>query len=300
MTERGSWPEDTRGIIDPAEMRRLVDFARYRPVDELEGLIDWFWSVSWTLPAETVHMQEVLNHPSGHVSVGTVDDSGVPLDPARGRVYGVLTGISQRRLTGSGWTVAAKTTTGGLGVLIDRPAREITDCELDLVDALPGCDGAALSDQVRRAPDPVERVEVLQRALLAVVAARPAGQVAEARRVAAIAAVAERDRTVCRVDQLAAAGHVSVRSLQRLFDTHVGVSPSWIIRRWRIIEAAESAKAAFDAGPDQVRSTVEWSELSARLGYADQSHLIRDFQRHLGTTPGHYLRRNQTRQLDGS
>ena len=33
----------------------------------------------------------------------------------------------------------------------------------------------------------------------------------------------------------------SVRTLQRLFDRHVGVSPAFVIRRWRLIEAAEAA-----------------------------------------------------------
>ena len=307
MTKRGSWPDDTRGIVDPTAMRRVVDFARYPAGPSLEGIIDWFWSVSWALPDGEVHNQDVLNHPSGHVSAGTLDDAGVPLDPARGRVYGVLTGVSRRRLTVAGWTVAAKTTVGGLGVLIDRPAREITDQELDLAagtppgsTAIPGVDGAALVADISKLTTVDARIDRLRSALADAIGQRDPEQVAEARRVAAVAVAAERDRSVCRIEQLAAIGHVSVRTLQRLFDTHVGVGPAWVIRRWRIIEAAEAAAAAVRqegvvAGGEHESGrgdqSPRWSDLSVRLGYADQSHLIRDFRKHLGTTPADYLAR---------
>ena len=296
MSERGAWPQDTRGIVDPSAMQRLVDFARYPAGPALEGIVDWFWSVSWSLPDGMVHDQAVLNHPSGHVSIGTLDDAGVPLDPARGRVYGVLTGLSNRRLSADGWTVAAKTTVGGLGVLIDRPARDITDGELDLAGssppALPGLDGRALVSEVIAADSAEARVDRIRTRLAEVIAGRSPDQVVEARRVAEVAAMAEHDRTVCRVEQLAEAASVSVRSLQRLFDAHVGVSPSWVVRRWRIIEAAEAA--IVDRSERGTEPAPRWSDVSARLGYADQSHLIRDFKRHLGTTPADYVERNRT------
>jgi AraC-like DNA-binding protein len=76
-----------------------------------------------------------------------------------------------------------------------------------------------------------------------------------------------------------------VRTLQRLFDTHVGVSPSFVIRRWRIIEAAEAARAALDGG----HGWQGWAAVAAELGYADQAHLTRDFRRHQGTSPSAYL-----------
>lgn len=287
MTE-GSWPEDTRGILNPAAMRQVVDFARYPAGRRLSGIVDWFWSVAWTLPAGAVHIQEILNHPSGHVSVGTVDDTGIPLDPGQGRVYGVLTGLSQRRLTGTGWTVAAKTTTGGLGVLLDAPARDLTDQETGLDTILTAPAAQRLVDDINDVDEAEVRVELLKKALASVVDRRPPEHLAEARMVADVAALAETNRSVCRVEQLAGAANVSVRSLQRLFDTHVGVSPAWVIRRWRIIEAAEQAVAHDN---DDIDSWPGWSTVSTNLGYADQSHLIREFQRYLGESPDAYRRR---------
>ncbi len=59
------------------------------------------------------------------------------------------------------------------------------------------------------------------------------------------------------------------------------MSPAWVIRRWRIVEAADRAA---------VGDEVVWADLAADLGYADQAHLVRDFTAHLGTTPAAYTR----------
>lgn len=284
-TPRTEMPDDTRGIIDPVEMMRWVDFGRSPAGAALDGVVEWFWSVAWDLPVDTAHDQAVLNHPAGNVSIGTVDDRGVRLDPAEGRVYGVMTGLSHRHLSGSGWNVAARTTVGGLGVLLDAPATTATDAQLELGTALPGFPADRVVAAVRGAEDDPARIEVLRSALGELVERRDPAMVAEARHVVEVAALAEHDRTVCRVEQLAAAAGASVRTLQRLFDTHVGVGPSFVIRRWRIIEAAEAARRALEGGDEW----QGWAAVAAELGYADQAHLTRDFRRHLGTSPSAYL-----------
>ena len=177
----GVLPADTRGIVDPAAMVQVVDFARYPPGDALDGLVDWFWSVSWDLPPGQTFVQQVLNHPAGHISIGTIDDAGVPLHPPQGRVYGVITGVSERRLTVDGWTVAAKTTVGGLGVFLDRPARSIADTQMTLTDALPGVDADALLRDVSAGLDNPWRVERLRTSLERLVASRDPALVTEAR-----------------------------------------------------------------------------------------------------------------------
>jgi AraC-like DNA-binding protein len=82
-----------------------------------------------------------------------------------------------------------------------------------------------------------------------------------------------------RVGQLSAASGMSARSLQRLFADYVGVSPKWVMRRARLHEAAERA----DSG-----EFVDWAELAADLGYADQAHLSRDFTATIGVPPTSY------------
>lgn len=285
----GPLPKDTRGIIGPAEMLEHVDFARYPAGDVLDGLIEWFWAVAWKLPDGVSHDQQVLNHPAGNISIGTIDDAGVPLDPAEGRVYGVASSVSSRHLSGLGWTVAGRTSVGGLGVFLDAPAKSAADAQLDFHHGLPGLKDAGVVERVSAVSLNEGRVDQLRTALEELVAERSPARVAEAREVAAIAGLAEHDRSVCRVEHLAAAANVSVRTLQRLFDEHVGASPSFVIRRWRIIEAAEAARAGNSDGSADGTAWKGWATVAAELGYSDQAHLTRDFRNHLGMSPSVYL-----------
>jgi hypothetical protein len=58
-----------------------------------------------------------------------------------------------------------------------------------------------------------------------------------------------------------------------------GLSPSWVIRRYRLHEAAAHATAGGD---------VDWARLAISLGYYDQAHLVRDFTATVGTAPARY------------
>jgi AraC-like DNA-binding protein len=86
------------------------------------------------------------------------------------------------------------------------------------------------------------------------------------------------------VDAVAAAAGLSVRTLQRLFAEHVGVSPKTVIRRYRIYEAAERARAG---------ARVDWATLAPELGYSDQAHLVRDFTAAFGMPPERYARQER-------
>jgi AraC-like DNA-binding protein len=100
-----------------------------------------------------------------------------------------------------------------------------------------------------------------------------------AEQVADLVALITSDSSLRRVDQLAAASDLSVRSLQRMFGDYVGVSPKWVMRRARLHEAALRA----DSG-----EPVDWTALAADLGYADQAHLTRDFTTTIGVPPSRY------------
>lgn len=68
--------------------------------------------------------------------------------------------------------------------------------------------------------------------------------------------------------------------LQRLFNEYVGVSPKWVINRYRLHEAV--AILAQD-------QSIDWAQLAADLGYFDQAHFIRDFKSVTGRTPTEYV-----------
>lgn len=275
-------PDDTRGIVDPAAMLRHVRFQRLPPPEPLVDLVDWFWTVRWQLPPGHSHDQQVLSHPSVNISIGNPPPEGTAPPPGpyrlRGVVNGVATTITTRSLTGSGWNVAAKTTTGGFGAWVDDVAA-LND-RAEPTEQVLGIDGTALAARCDGGTF-AETVEQLASELLEALQGRDPRRISQAREVSRIARIAEHDRSVARVDELARAAGVTARTLQRMFASCAGVSPTRVVRRYRLVDAAELVR---DGSP------VDWAEVAARLGYADQAHLVRDFAGAFGRTPAAYAR----------
>ena len=69
--------------------------------------------------------------------------------------------------------------------------------------------------------------------------------------------------------------------MQRRFHDYVGVSPKWVIQRYRLQDAAYLLSSGTGA---------HLAQLADELGYFDQAHLTRDFRRIFGVSPALYLR----------
>jgi AraC-like DNA-binding protein len=286
MGESGPEPveRDSRGILDPWLLRQRVQLTRYPAHGVLAGLVDRFWAVRWDLPPGTVHQQQVLTHPGVNISVGNANVTPAAREPGpvEARLNGVARGLTTRVLVGQGWTVAALTRPGGLGAFISGPAADFTDRVVPLGQAI-SLDEAALIDRMLGQPEEAARVEMLAAALEAAVdpeRVTPASQVAEAARLAEV------NREVRRLADLCQLAGLGQRTLQRMFLQYAGVSPTWVIRRYRLLEAAESVREG---------NRVSWAEVAAGLGYADQAHLTRDFRAAIGQTPAAYAQAQGSR-----
>ena len=231
---------DSRGILGPSLLRERVRLTRYPPTPALDGLVDRFWAVRWDLPPGLVHRQQVLTHPGANLSIGTAD--GRPGDqaarPPETRLNGVARRLSTRTLIGEGWAVAAMTRPGGLGALAAGSAADWTDRVVPLGQGI-AVDDAALLASVIAEPDEEARVGLLAAALEQAV--QP-DQVADARHVAAVARLAETDRSVRRLADLCRLAGLRPRTLQRMFLRYAGVSPTWVLRRYRLLDAAEAVR----------------------------------------------------------
>ncbi|WOC11461.1 hypothetical protein MP11Mi_05290 [Gordonia sp. MP11Mi] len=267
-------------------MFAVVDFDRYPARPELEGLIEWFWAVRWDLPAGQRHRQPVLATPAVNVSVGTSpapgDDPPPGPYPLAAKFNGVTTEVTVRSLSGSGWNVAAKSATGGFGAWIDD-VQAVNDSHLDLAAVL--AVDHRLPVRVADGPWGPDRAAPIGDELVRLLADRPRARIDRAREVSTIAAAVESDRTIATVSQVASIGGITSRTLQRMFTSCAGVSPTWVIRRFRLIDAAEHVRDG--RSPD-------WAQLAADLGYADQAHLTRDFTATIGVSPGAYAAANRT------
>src|SRR5262249_10600265 len=90
-----------------------------------------------------------------------------------------------------------------------------------------------------------------------------------------------KERGILKVEDLVERYGVNKRTMQRLFAKYVGVSPKWVIQRYRLHEAAEQLASG---------ATVNQAELALSLGYSDQAHFVRDFKRIVGVSPAAYAR----------
>jgi transcriptional regulator GlxA family with amidase domain len=95
-----------------------------------------------------------------------------------------------------------------------------------------------------------------------------------------LAELARSEGGIVRAEQLASIAAVSLRTLERRFRTHVGLSPKKAIQRYRLQAVAERA----------LSDDIDWASVAAELGYADQAHLSRDFRAVTGEAPASYSR----------
>jgi len=101
-------------------------------------------------------------------------------------------------------------------------------------------------------------------------------------KVQTLAEQIKNNNDIDRVEMLAELSHTLIRSLQRMLKTYVGLSPKWLIRKYRLHHALEMLES----------EQLSLTELAANLDYADQSHLIRDFNEFLNITPKQYASAN--------
>jgi AraC-like DNA-binding protein len=258
---------DSRGILAPRAGAAAFAMVRHHPSAALAPFVEYLWSVQWNRTGLPAHVQRILPNPSVHLS----------FEPGLARV----TGISRRRavfeyrLAGVGRVVGARFRPGGARPWLDGPVSVFTDREAPAAE-LVALDDAALCAAVQSAPDAATAAALVDTAL-APLAPAPDPTVD---RVAGLVDAVYRDPSIRRAADLAACAGLGVRSLQRLCAEWVGVGPTWLVRCARLHEAAGRAAG----GP------VAWAELATELGYADQSHLVRDFARVIGEPPARYAR----------
>jgi transcriptional regulator GlxA family with amidase domain len=170
------------------------------------------------------------------------------------------------------------TTPGGLGAFTTHPAASFTDHVIPLGQAL-DVDETQLIEHISAQADQASRVQVLANVLKGLVVRGDPQRVDLARQVAEVARLAETDRSLRRLANLCDRAGISPRQLQRLFLDYAGVPPVWVLRRYRLLDAAEAVKDG---------QQVWWATVAADLGYADQAHLGRDFRAAIGKTPTAY------------
>jgi AraC-like DNA-binding protein len=257
--------EKPRGILHVRAEEAKKGVSRYWPAPDLAPFIEHFWIVRWDL--SEARTAETVPHPSVHMAFET---SG------RAEIIGVMDRKFSRVIQGRGRVVGTKFRPGGFRTFLDRSVAGITN-KTPRVEEVFGKSARHLGRDVIAIDDDLEGIAVIESFLRG----RKPKADETLTLVQAIAARIAGDRSLTRVEQIVSEFRTNLRALQRIFKDYAGVSPKWIIQRYRLLEAAERMAEG---------TKVAWADLALDLGYADQAHFIRHFKRFVGRTPADYTK----------
>ena len=239
---------------------------RYHPSSDLEPWVEHFWVVEWDFRDAGPQRVETLPHPSVHMI----------FEDGKSRIGGIARARFTRMLEGRGGVFAVKFRPGGFYPFAGFPISSLSDRTVELAEVF-GADGEMLDRAVVAEGTDDRRIAVIEAFLRS---RRPAPDENVTRLSEMVYAVA-RERGILKVEDLVQRYGVNKRTLQRLFAKYVGVSPKWVIQRYRLHEAAERLAADREVGQ---------AALALSLGYTDQAHFVRDFKAAVGTSPAAYAR----------
>lgn len=273
MRQDGPKPIDdaakpARGLLHRDRSFEQFSLSRFAPIPELEPWVEHHWMVLYDLGGRPAYRQRNLSHPNQHLVVDTRGATGL---------FGAASGVFETVLSGTGRVFATKFRAGAFRPFLGRAVSVLTDTMLP-VETVFDTSAEALTATLAGLNDPTgmaERLEAVIRARLPA----PDEKAVLARR---IVEHAEANLELVSAAALAEAFGMGLRALQRLFDEYVGVSPKWVIDRYRMLEAVETLNAG---APDSL------TELAHRLGYFDQAAFNHAFERLTGAAPGAFLGR---------
>jgi len=258
-----------RGLLQWPPPEGRFRYVRRLPPPDLTPWITHFWMVSWDLRGLDPYRAETLPHPNVHL----VFEKGAS------RVHGVATGRFERPLHGKSQVFGIKFRPGGFRPVLRKSLATITDRSLPARRLL-----GPIAEKLERLTAQASNEAPLLEAAgcwLRSILPPPDPAIAEADQL--VTRIRE-DPTILTVDALADYTSIGKRSLQRVFREYVGVSPKWVIRRYRLHELVERLNGG---------ARLNLSQVALDLGYFDQAHLVNDFRSVTGHSPRRYQCRLQ-------
>lgn len=255
-----------RGVLAPGAGGERFQLELRHPSPRLAEVVEHYWSVRWSIPAGERHPQHTLPHPCAHL----VAEAG------GAEIYGVVTGRFTRLLEGAGRVAAIKFRPAAFRLFLRRPMSEITDRRIPIADVF-GQDGETFARRLHATADMEDAVATAE----AFLTERLPPADPETALFNGVVARIQADRAITRVETVARIAGMGTRTLQRMFADRIGVTPKWVIQRYRLQDAADRL------GADQ---HVDLAALALELGYFDQAHLARAFRAIVGRPPAAYQR----------
>ncbi len=242
-----------------------ITYSRHFPSAALAHVVQHYWTSVWDLPEEAPRSFEVLGHPNVQLH----------FEPGVSKAIGIHTRKVKRTLSGQGRVLGIKLRAGAFYALLQRPVRTLTNKTQALQTLLPQVDIAQWEAAILSPDIPEERVAAAEAFLLKL--HLPHDPLANL--MSELVDTLMQNHNLTRVEEIAALTGVGVRRLQRHFAQYIGVSPKWVLQRYRMHEALTQLQES--PQPDV-------QQLVHALGYHDQAHFIRDFKAAVGQPPAAY------------
>lgn len=255
------------GVLHPTLSAEKFQLRRYLPEADLAPLVEQFWLVDWDLRGQPAHAQQNLPDPNMHL---VISNHGA-------KVLGPVSKKYCYTMQGQGKIIGVKFNLGVLAKRLSCPLDKAVDTEF-AASQIFEFNQPALIENTLKAQNDKAAVAYLSHEL------QPYGHQLDptSHIVQTLAQQIKNTPEINRVEILAERCGHSVRSLQRMFKTYVGLPPKWLIRKYRLHHALEMLE----------NQQLSLAELATNLDYADQSHLIRDFNDFLNITPKQYTQLN--------
>jgi AraC-like DNA-binding protein len=252
-------------------------FASASPDPDVAGVVVEYWEVEGRLAP---FREKVL--PNGCLEV--MIDLGPAhrlIDRGRSTVWdrSWFSGLHERAIeieSDSGThLVSARLSPPGAYAAFGEAAARAANSVLDL-ESFAGAGAAALRADLLAASTPAHRFAILESFLRD----RRSSHAASSFVAAAVAQI-DREHGRLRVSEIHEALGVSRKHLTLTFTREIGVAPKSYARIRRFVWTLDQLRQS---------DSVDWAALAVDAGYADQSHLVRDFRRVAGARPTEFLR----------
>lgn len=256
----------TRGVLRQTKANLTTKHNQFYANTKLDYFIEHYWTVSWDLTDKEPYLAETLPYPSVHIV----------FEKGNSKIFGVTKGRFSTLLEGKGSVFGIKFRPGGFYPFFQKNISILTDktipiTEITKMDILP------LEIEIFQKKDEESRIKIIE-TWLENILPEPDPKISL---INTMIDKIKEDRTIQTVDQISKLFSINLRSLQRLFREYVGVSPKWVIQRFRIQEVAERIEK---------EKSIHYAEMALELGYYDQAHFIKDFKNTIGLSPEEYLK----------
>jgi len=283
--------DSSRGVLHLKNSQTHYQLKQFQPSNNLQLFVEQFWHVTWDLRKKTPHTQKNLPQANMHLT----------FEGDQALIYGPVKSSFTRTLIEKGNIFGIKFHVGALFPIIQRPISDFTDQVINLASFLNQSkektqNYSSLSLKLNSENNVNNKIKIVEHFLQGLLFERTSpffiddidSTSKEIIQVRSIIELISNNHSITKVTQLS--GHTGLleRALQRLFKTYIGLSPKWLIRKYRIHELLDR----LEANPS--KQNLGWQQTVLDLDYVDQAHLINDFKSFIGCSPQQYLHQKLT------